>query len=243
MGLLERIRSLVSSNLSDLLEKAEDPEKVLTELIADMEEDLAEARLEVASASRDERALHDECQDNRSRAEKMAAKAVMAVEQGDDELAREALRRRRASERLATTLRQQWEVQRQSMDALRKHLEGLELKIEEARRKKDLIIARRRLAQARKSIQATSSYGSAAVEAGNAFERIEDRVGDLEAEADAAAEMASSFLETRFERISDQSDRVDAELEGELARIKTEVERKRADRTSPEGTSPEAQDE
>ncbi|MFQ5809256.1 MAG: PspA/IM30 family protein, partial [Armatimonadota bacterium] len=57
MGLLERIRSLVSSNINDVLEKAEDPEKVLTQLIADMQEDLAAARLEVASASRDERAL------------------------------------------------------------------------------------------------------------------------------------------------------------------------------------------
>jgi len=241
MGLLERIKSLVSSNISDLLEKAEEPEKVLTQLIADMQEDLAEARLEVASASRDERALHDEYQDNRSRAEKMANKAVMAVEQGDDELAREALRRKRASERLAETLKQQWQVQRQSMGALRKHLEGLELKIEEARRKKDLIIARRRLAQAQKGLQATASYVSAAG-AGETFERIEDKVEDLEAEADAAAELASSFLEARFERLSDDAHEGDAELEEELARIKTEVEQKRTGKASSKRAARETQD-
>jgi phage shock protein A len=241
MGLLERIKNLVSSNLNDLLEKAEDPENVLTQLIADMEEDLAEARLEVASASRDERALHDEYQDHKSRAKKMARKAVTAVEQGDDELAREALRRRRASDRLARTLGQQWEVQRDSMDALRKHLEGLELKIEEARRKKHLIIARRRLAQAQKGLQATASYVSTAG-AGEAFERIEDRVEDLEAEADAAAELASSFLEARFERLSDEAQQVDAELEEQLARIKAEVEKKRAGEAPAEAAPDQAQD-
>lgn len=240
MGLLERIKSLVSSNINDLLEKAEDPEKVLTQLIADMQEDLAEARLEVASASRDERALYDEYQDNTSRAEKMGNKAVIAVEQGDDELAREALRRRRGCERLAATLKQHWEAQRQSMDALRQHLEGLELKIEEARRKKDLIIARRRLLQAKRGIQATASYVSAA-EAGNAFERIEDKVEDLELEADAAAELASSFLEARFERLSDEAQQVDAELEEELTRIKAEVEKKRAGKASSKPKPREAQ--
>ncbi|MFQ5811334.1 MAG: PspA/IM30 family protein, partial [Armatimonadota bacterium] len=187
------------------------------------------------------RALHDEYQDYASRAEKMAKKAVMAVEQGDDGLAREALRRKRASERLAVTLKQQWKVQCQSMDALRKHLEGLELKIEEARRKKDLIIARRRLAQAQKGLQATASYVSAAG-AGEAFERIEDTVEDLEAEADAAAELASSFLEARFESLSDEANQVDAELEEQLARIKAEVEKKRAGKASSEAPPDEAQD-
>jgi phage shock protein A len=226
MGLVERIKSLIKANLSDLLERSEDPEQVLTQLIADMQEDLNDARLEVAAAARDERRLYEEHRENLLQAERMGRKAVLAVKKGDDDLAREALRRKRSCERLAEGLKQQWETQRESVEALRVHLEGLELKIDEARRRKDLIVARRRLAQAQRGIQATASAMASESEAGATFERLADRVSDMELEAQAAAEVASSFLEDRFESLAENGRRADEELEQELARIKRDVAQK-----------------
>lgn len=223
MGLVERIKSLIKANLSDLLERAEDPEQVLAQLITDMQEDLNDVRLEVAAAARDERRLYEEYRENHLQAERMSRKAVLAVRKGDDDLAREALRRKRACERVAQSLKEQWEAQRESVEALRIHLEGLELKIDEARRRKDLIVARRRLAQAQRGLQATASAMSSDSEAGATFSRLAETVSDIELEAEAAAEVASSFLEDRFERLAENGRRADEELEQELARIKQEA--------------------
>jgi len=226
MGLLERIKNLIAANLNELLEKAEDPDKVLTQLIEDMEEELDEAKIEVARVAREERRLYEEYADNELQGKQMGKKAVLAVERGEDELAREALRRKRACERRAESLKQQWQAQKQSVDALRLHLDGLERKIEEARQKKALILARRQLATARSRVSETDTKVTAG-RGRSEIDRMEDRVEDLEAEAEAMAALTKGLLESRFERLNgDQSDE-EAELDQELEEIRKIVEEKR----------------
>jgi len=230
MGLLERIKSLLASNLNEVLDKAEDPEKALNQLIREMEEDLREAKHEVASAARDERHLADELADAKDRAEQMQRKAIMAVERGEDDLAREALRRKRSAQRLQLSLEAQWAAQKESVDALRAHLEGLELKIQEAKRRRDLFIARRRLAQARKGVHETASHFRGLTEPD--FDRLDERVTDMEVEAEATAELTAGLVESRFEKLAENSKKADEELEQELARIKEQVARRQAKRES-----------
>ncbi len=227
MGLLERIKSLIAANLNDVLERAEDPEQALSRLIAEMEDDLRAARYEVASAARDERRLADQRADAADRAGQMAEKAVLAVERGDDELAREALRRKRAAQRLENSLGEEWDTQKESVDALRAHLQGLELKLREAKRRREIIVARRRLAEARKGVHETAShlrdFGDR-----EAFDRLTERITDMETEADATAELTAGLVESRFEKLADNGRQADRELEEELQRIKEQVARRKA---------------
>jgi phage shock protein A len=192
-----------------------------------MEEDLRAARYEVAAAARDERRLADQRADAADRAKEMAEKAVLAVERSDDELAREALKRKRAAERLQKSLTEEWEAQKESVDALRAHLQGLELKIAEAKRRHEIIVARKRLAEARRGVHATAShlrdYGDR-----EAFERLSERITDLETEADATAEITAGLVETRFEKLTEDGRQADQELEAELERIKEQVKRRQA---------------
>jgi len=217
MGLLERIRNLISANLNDLLERAEDPERVLTQCIADMQEDLAEARVEVAAAAREERRLYEDLADTRRQADLMQEKAELAVNRAEDELAREALLRRRALLRASEAIEGQWEAQRESVELLRRHLRELELKIDEARRKKDLLIVRRRLAHAKQSFQRTAEHVGE-TGAGEAFDRVAERVDDMEAEAAALGDLRMDLLENRYGRMRLESD--DEAVEAELARLK-----------------------
>ncbi len=223
MGLLERIKNLVAANLNELLDRAEDPELALTQLIRDMEDDLGEARLEVAATAREERRLYEDLADHRRQAERMEGKAVLAVKQQEDDLAREALRRRRMHLRLADSVAEQWETQRASVDRLRQHLQDLELKIEEARRRKDLLIARKRLARAKKGFEVTLAEAGE-LETADAFERAADQVDDLEAAADALAELHEDDTGTRLEHL--RREKLEQEVEADLQQIKKRLRQK-----------------
>jgi phage shock protein A len=217
MGLLERIRNLIAANLNDLLERAEDPERVLTQLIADMQEDLSEARIEVAGAAREERRLYEDLADSRQQAVRMQKKAELAVARGDDDLAREALLRKQRFSRAAEAIEGQWHAQRESVEVLRQHLRDLEFKIEEARREKDLLVTRRRLARAKRGFQRTAQHVGVPSASG-AFDRMAERVDDIEAEAEALSDLQMELLEGRYGRLQRESD--DETIEAELRRLK-----------------------
>jgi len=222
MGLVERIKALAKANLSHLLEQAEDPEEALRQLIATMEAELAEARLEVASAARDEHRLCDQHHYHLRQADVMAGKARLAVQQGEDDLAREALRRRRSSGHLAADLKAQWSVQQQTVEALRNHLLALEAKIDEACRRREILLTRRRMARVRQDLQEAATHAAAAG-ADRGFERLEECVDELETHADASAELAAESLDASFERLTQEAMRGDREIEGELQRLKQEL--------------------
>ena len=233
MGLLERIRHIVKANVGDLVAKAEDPERVLGSLIDEMEDSLAEARAEAVLAAREERRLKSLELDNASQAERAERQARLALKRGDENLAREALRRRADFIRNAADLKAHWETQRSSVVALEQLFAALQRKIAEAGARRDLLLARKRLATARRAL-AEALNGSAGGRA-EAFERIEDRItGD-----EVAAELTEDPVERRFTEM--ESAGAADDIEAELARLKAELaleEKRRGDQSASAGPTP-----
>lgn len=200
--------------MNELINRAEDPEKMLNQVLVDMKTQLVEARKQVAIAIADEKRIKRQLEQERAKMDDWEKKAMLAVKTGDDELARAALGRKADHEEVAEQLAQQWELQKASVEQLKEALRGLELKIEEATRKRNLLVSRQKRAEAQRTINDTLAniHGSGAFDT---FERMSDRVTQLEAEAEATAELSEalpeSSLEAQFKALGASS--VDDQLE------------------------------
>lgn len=192
MGIFSRLGTLLKANINDLISNAEDPEKILNQLIVDMKEQLIEAKKQVAIAIADEKRLKKQLDNELNLAREWEKKAMMAIRAGRDDLAKEALMRKTEHDKLATEFQGQWEAQKAAADQLREALRRLNSKIEEARRKKNLLIARQKRAQAQKTIQDTMS-GLNDTSAFDAFDRMEEKITRMESEAEASAELAEDM--------------------------------------------------
>jgi phage shock protein A len=213
MGLFSRLKTLISSNVNDLINKAENPEKMLNQLLIDMNTQLIESKKAVAMAIADEKKLERETASQESQAQDWEKKAMLAVRAGKDDLAREALLRKQEYENAAVEYRKQWEAQLAAVDKLKSSLRELQNKIDEAQRKKNLLIARAKRAEAQQKIQSTMSSVSGNRNAFNAFDRISQKVDQLEAQADAAKELddfsADNDLEKKFKELEKSDDSAD----------------------------------
>lgn len=192
MGIFNRIGTLLKANINDLISKSEDPEKILNQLVLDMKEQLITAKKQVAVAIADEKRLKKQLDNELHVSREWEKKAMMAIRAGRDDLAKEALARKKEHDDLAKEFQTQWEAQKAAADKLRDSLRQLNSKIEEANRKKNLLIARKKRAEAQKSIQETmSSVGDTS--AFDAFDRMSVKIEQMEAEAEASAELAEGF--------------------------------------------------
>jgi phage shock protein A len=202
MGIFSRLKTLISSNVNDLINKAEKPDKMLNQLLIDMNEQLIESKKAVAMAIADEKKLERELENQESQSKEWERKAMLAVQAGKDDLAKEALLRKQEYDNAAGEYRKQWEAQKAAVDKLKTSLRELQNKIEEAQRKKNLLIARAKRAEAQQKIQSTISSVSGNRTAFDAFDRMAQKVDQMEAEADAAKELddlsASASLDKRF---------------------------------------------
>ena len=192
MGFFGRLATLIKSNLNDLISKSEDPEKMLNQVILDMNQQLVEAKKQVAVAIADEKRLQKQFQNEQSVADEWEKKAMMAVRAGNDELAKEALLRKKEHDALAGQFKDQWDKQKVATDQLKTALRALNNKIEEAKRKKNVLIARKRRAEAMKSIQETMS-GLSDTSAFETFDRMSSKIDQMEAEAEAGAELSEEY--------------------------------------------------
>ena len=220
MSVFSRMSTIFKANVNDALTKAEDPEKVLNQITIEMNEQLVDTKQKVAAAIADEKRLQRQYQETAEQAKGWEEKATIAVEKERDDLAREALARRNEAQQLADEYKIQWDKQRQAVDQLKEHLRALELKIGEAGRKKNLLIARQKRATAQKQIHETMA-GMKDSGAFDTFDRMEQKVGDIEARADAAAEMADferDPLEDEFAAL-EKNDNVDDDLAALKAKL------------------------
>ena len=215
MTIVERISTLVRANINDLIDRAEDPEKVIKQLLMDMHSQLVQAKTQVAAAIADEKLLYERFQDNQARAAEWQSKAELAVDKGKDDLAREALTRRTGFQQTADGFKSQYDAQAQQVEVLKEALGQLEAKIEEAEAKKDLLIARSRRAQAETEIRTTLS-GLDESGALASFERMEQKVDEQEARAAALGEMESATVDQRFNALE-----TGEQVERELTALKT----------------------
>jgi phage shock protein A len=201
MGLFSRLGTLIKSNLNDIISRAEDPEKMLNQVLLDMQQQLVEAKKAVAVAIADEKKLQKQHTLELDKAKEWERKAMVAVRAGDDTLARQALLRKQEHETISTQFQQQWVQQKAAVEKLKDALRLLANKIEEAKRKKNILVARKKRAEAQRQI-ASTMQGLGDTSAFDTFERMADQINLLEAEAEAGAELAGelsgSTLESKF---------------------------------------------
>jgi phage shock protein A len=192
MGIFDRLSTMIRSNINDLISRAENPEKMLNQLISDMKGQLAKAKQQVASAIADEKKLQGDAESMKKQAEDWERRAMLAVQEGRDDLAKQALMRYNEAMQGAQQLHETWVRHKAETEALKSSLRQLNDKIEEAKRKKNILIARARRAEAQQRIQETMS-GMSDKSAFESFERMTEKIEQQERKALAAAELQNEF--------------------------------------------------
>lgn len=197
MGIFERLSTLIKSNLNHLISSAEHTEKMLNQLIIDMRTQLVRARQQVAASIADEKRLHDQAEGELQQAQVWENRAVLAVREGRDDLARQALARQQEYLEHGQQLHAAWTTHRDETEKLKDSLRGLHDKIEGAKRKKNLLLARHRRTEAQGRIQRTMS-GLSDRSALDAFARLEERIDEQERQLRASAEIEEEFSGDRL---------------------------------------------
>ena len=213
MSVLDRLSRLISANLNDLLDRSEDPEKMLDQILRDMRASISEARAQTIAMIAQEKELAIELDQTRRLAAEWGKKATAAVSAGRDDLAREALRRRKDQEQNAALYAQQHDVQLQTVNKLKEQLGQLEAKFQSTLSQRDAMIARQRRAKAQEQVAATLStytpYDPSAE-----LERMERQIRSREARAAALAETTTDTWDSQFRTLDDP------EIEAELQLLK-----------------------
>jgi len=217
MGIFKRISDIITANLNDLTEGFENPEQMLRQAIREMEESIVTATHETAKALASEKVLRRELTGNRDQLQCWQQRAQQAVDAGDDELARKALRRKREHEKLVAALEDQLQSSQQAAATLRRQLGAMKAKLAEAKRSLATLSARQRAAQFRKrmasaGVEQTQEFDQNAFAK---FERFRSRVEQAEAEAEALAELHAQGADVELE-----NETADDGMEQELAALK-----------------------
>ncbi|BAZ26516.1 phage shock protein A, PspA [Kalymmatonema gypsitolerans NIES-4073] len=232
MGLIDRIRRVIRANLNSWVVSAEDPEKILEKTVLEMQENLVQLRQAVAQAIATQKRTERQMAHAQSTAEEWYRRAQLALQQGNEPLAREALTKRHAYQETAQALGTQIEQQNGIVARLKQDMRTLEQKIAEAKTKKDMYIARARSAEASYKLQemlgATSS-----IEDMKAFERMEEKVLQLEAQTEAISITSTDDLQKQFVSL-EEGDQLDAELAAMKAELSTESQKRQQLPKSPD---------
>ena len=214
MGIFTRFRDIISSNINAMLDKAEDPEKLIKLMIREMEDTLVEIKTACAGVMASEKKLQRQLEQHKERAQYWEEKAALAVGKGRDDLAREALLEKRKFTRGAETLKQDLADQDLLIEQYQDDIRQLEDKLKAARDKQRMLVQRQ--VHAQKKIQAQQEMRRIdSSETMMKFDELENRIDRMEAEADLVNFGKKTSLEEELERLS-----VDEEIEDELKALK-----------------------
>ena len=218
MAVLERVATLVRANLNDLIDRAEDPEKMIKQVIVDMENQLLQVKTQVAIAMADQHLLQKKQTEHQDKAAEWMRKAELAVDKGQDDLARTALERYQSFTKMAEGFTSQVEDQKVQVDTLRKALDQLDRKLSEAKGKSDVLLAQHRRARA---LECASDAQLVMTGTGPAagFDRMQRKVMHTQAVSQAKSELVADDVERRFEAI---------EKEDEIGRLLGALKARRA---------------
>ncbi len=224
MGIFDRLATLLKSNINDLISKAENPEKMLDQIVTDMRNQLAKAKQQVAAAIADEKRLKDQAEAEYKAAADWENKAMLAVKEGRDDLAKQALVRQSEHEEHGRTLETTWQAHQLETEKLKNSLRDLNDKIEEAKRKKNLLLARQRRAQAQQKISETMSSMSEK-SAFEAFARMEEKITSnermIKASNEIDEEVSGDRLAHDFKRLEKTAGSANADQQ--LAALKQKM--------------------
>lgn len=207
MGIWDRFTTLLKSNINDLISKAENPEKMLDQIVVDMRSQLQKAKQQVAAAIADEKRLKDQAESEYKAAQDWEQKAMLAIKEGRDDLAKQALVRQSEHFAHGQQLEATWQSHQAETEKLKNSLRDLNDKIEEAKRKKNLLLARQRRAQAQARINETMSSMSEK-SAFEAFARMEERIDQNERMLKASTEIEEEFTGDRLQHDFKQLEKV-----------------------------------
>jgi phage shock protein A len=181
-----------------MVSKAEDPEKILEQTVIEMQEDLVQLRQAVAQAIASQKRSQQQYNQAQSQANQWLSRAQLALQKGDENLAREALQRKKSYEEQANTIKVTLDGQTTQVEALKRNLIQLESKISEAKTKKNMLKARAQAAKANEQLQGMLGGINSTSSGMAAFERMEEKVLQMEARSNAAGELAGADLESQF---------------------------------------------
>ena len=217
MAILNRVANILRANVNELLDHAEDPEKMLNQLTRDMAEATQEAKAQVTETIAQENLLKANLAKSQELSAQWQEKAELAVEKGQDDLAREGLKRKRDYEANAKVYETQLASQHEMVSMLKADLQALEAKYDDLVRNREILIARYKAAQAQKKIQDTVRTATSFDYSGE-LGRMEEKIRLEEARAAASAEMAGATLDARLGALT-ASDK-EAAVEDELQSLK-----------------------
>ncbi len=218
MGIFARMTDIFKANINDLLDRSEDPEKMIKQMVLEMEEAVNKSTIAVGQAIANEKQLERNYNRNKAQMEDWQQKAVQAVNAGRDDLARQALERKNTLQKNVSDFERMLTEARTTSNTLRDQLSQLKSKLDEARMRQNTLIARSQAAKAKKQIaQSISGVGS---DAFSKFEKLEQKVEKTEAEAEAFGELAgqSTALEDQFKELG-----AGAAVDDELASLKAQL--------------------
>ncbi len=217
MALLERVATLVRANLNDLIDKAEDPEKMIKQVILDMQNQLLQVKTQVAISIADQHVLEKKLKENQDAEQQWLRRAEMAVDKKDEALARAAVERAMSHKSMTESFRQQVEDQKAQVENLKTALLKLQQKLAEAQSKSDMLIAQHRRSRALgKATDASLAMGDDSNAA--AFDRMKHKVQHSESAAQAKAELVADDVDDRFAAM---------EKDGEIDRLLEEIKSRR----------------
>jgi phage shock protein A len=216
--LFKRVKTVVDSELNALIDKAEDPVKMLEQFMRDMESDIRDAESAVAKQIANEKMLQKKYEDAQKMVEKRDEQAVTAIEAGNDDLARRALEDKKIHKQTADTLKESYDRAKLDSDSLRKKLDEMKAEYYEMKLKKDTLKARAETAKTKTKINRTLS-GIGGDESKRGFERMEEKVLQYEAEAETSEDMrsANKSLDDEFEALEKN------DVDDELAALKRKL--------------------
>ncbi|OGX61164.1 MAG: phage shock protein A [Paenibacillus sp. RIFOXYA1_FULL_44_5] len=223
MGIFKRMRDMTMATVNDLLDKAEDPVKMLNQFLRDMEEDIQEAEVAVAKQIAIEKKFKQQVEEAEEMVQKREQQAMKALEQGNEELARKALKDKKEHQIRYDEMNQQHETAKLNADKLRAQLQEMKDEYGKMKNKKEMLVARAETAKAQKQInQAMSGFGGD--NAAKGFDRMSEKVLQMEAEAEASSELRSSS-----KSLDDEMKQLDAhdDIDDELAMLKAKMAEKK----------------
>lgn len=217
MALLERVSTLIRANLNDLVDKAEDPEKMIKQVILDMQNQLLQVKTQVAISIADQHVLERKLKENQDNEQQWLRRAELAVDKKDDGLARAAVERAMSYKSMSESFHEQVEDQKTQVENLKSALLKLQQKLAEAQSKSDLLIAQHRRSRALgKATDAGLAMGDNSNAA--AFDRMKNKVQHSESAAQAKSELVADNVDDRFAAM---------EKDGEIDRLLAEIKSKR----------------
>ncbi len=218
-NLFKRINDVITANISDLIDRVEDPEKMIKQIIREMEENISEAKEGVIDAIASEKTLRRDVEKHCQESADWQDKARVALRDGNEELARQALVRKKEHDNVLAGIEPALESAINTSASLKAQLKALETKLDEAKRKRSSLVARQRAAEARANMTKVEATFKEGLDAHAKFGRMEEKVAEMEARSEAVGEVyAGDNVAQEFEEM-----KMRVEVDAELAMLKREL--------------------